>query len=712
MQNISQEDCNTTHMGFSICAIKVWENCAHKKCLKEGLYFFNDRLRLAENGCMELNHETKVPWDFYGKNIQIQAIVGQNGSGKSSMLELVYRIINNFSFMLELGMHKNPNAEQLFYIKDLHATLYYVSDGHIGKLEAIGDKMHFYYDKYDQHLCFQRIFNLGVQGVHPQVLDIRNNVVEKATILTPLRRMAEVSQRFFYTIVTNYSMQAYIDKDYYNEKTYKEYLPKLEYGKGDDKLVSRDVIEREEGDVWIRSIFHKNDGYRTPIVLNPYRDEGTIDMDKEYRLTQYRLSAIFLYADKRGVRVIDGYNFKSVDYTYNPWAIERKFRKLYLGNVRHDREWIEFIDVGSWHLNHSDSIAYNMLKELGLHNLNFKVNVIRDAALYMVYKVLSIASKYPSYYEFEDFGKLESYFQQLSDDFTEERIYRLISAIRKDKSHITIKFRQAELFIKLLRCNSWVIRCFEDKFSFGDYINYLTSCRLIEKEPTNLRELSAILPPAIYDIDIKLCKINDEEPITLSRMSSGERQMLYTCSTFIYHILNLMSVRDSRRVRYRNMTLVLDEVEICFHPEYQRQFVARLIDLLIKFGFNKQCAICIIIATHSPFILSDIPQQNILYLKDGKCVNDQVMINPYAANVNDILNQSFFLDKTFMGDHALYRIERLIRDIEDYGSKKCRRCIEDLKCEIALIGDKFLSQQLIALLTYKETLSRHGQNTD
>jgi predicted ATP-binding protein involved in virulence len=248
---------------------------------------------------------------------------------------------------------------------------------------------------------------------------------------------------------------------------------------------------------------------------------------------------------------------------------------------------------------------------------------------------------------------------------------------------------------------------FNGTFTFDYYQKKLKEYGLIQKFPSNLRELTKILPPAVFSIDIKLKK-DDENTISLSRMSSGERQLLYTCGTFIYHIINLLSVQDSNRVRYRNMMLVLDEVEICFHPEYQRQFISRLRNMLAKFRFNKYCSICIIIATHSPFILSDIPQQNILYLKDGQCVNDNVSINPYAANVNDILHQSFFLDKTFMGDYALERMQKLLSDIESYGKKKINRNIEDLKKEINLIGDKFLKQQLTALLTYKETLFNHG----
>ena len=667
---------------FSICALKIMDNCAQKKCLRGGLYFFNDRLCQTSDGEIVPNPKCQVPHDFYGANINIQAIVGQNGCGKSSILELLYRIINNFTFMLELGMYRNSYAEQLFYVKGLHATLYYLLDGHIGTLEADGDVMHFYYDSYKQHLQFEVLNGQEPYRVQAQELDIHNEVVEEAAILTPLRRMAEVSR--------------------HDEKTYKEFVPKLEQGKGGKKQVSKVVVEREEGDVWIRSIFHKNDGYLSPIVLNPYRDEGVIDTYKEYRLSQYRLSTIFIQAEKKGIQVIDDYKLASVDYTYDPGAVEIKFKKLYLGKVRHDSEWMEFSDVSSWHKAHRDSIAYLLLCELGLEKLDFTKCVIRDVALYMVYKVLSIASKYPTYYKYEDFGNLESYFQ--GGECYSERIHNLVDAIKKDKSHITIKFRQAENFINLIKCNVGMERGFNRTFTFNFYQKNLEVHGLIQKSPSNLRELTKILPPAVFSIDIKLKK-DDGTAISLSRMSSGERQLLYTCGTFIYHIINLMSVQDSRRVRYRNMMLVLDEVEICFHPEYQRQFISRLRNMLAKFRFNKYCSICIIIATHSPFILSDIPQQNILYLKNGQCVNDDVSVNPYAANVNDILHQSFFLDKTFMGDYALERMQKLLADIESYGKKEIDRNIEGLKQEIALIGDKFLKQQLTALLTYKETLS-------
>ena len=703
---------------FSLCALRIWDDCAQKKCLKPDTYFFNDRLMLTKEGSIAVNPQSKIPKDFFGKNISIQAIVGQNGSGKSSILELIYRLINNFSFMLELGMHRNDASTKLCYVKGLHLELFFLLDNHIGSLKAIGDLMLFQYDVYEQVLKFRKIEEEGgeegLERVNAEVLDVKNHVVEMATVLAPVARMAEVARRFFYTIVTNYSMQSYIDNDYALEKTYVECQPELEEGKGGEKRVSRKVVESEEGYyVWINSIFHKNDGYTTPIVLNPFRSDGVIDMYKEYCLSQYRLSTMFIRAEKLNIDLIDGYRLHSIQYEYDHTAVDRKYKKEFGKKVRHDEEWSRFADLEAWVRQKPKSIAHIILRELDLLNHDFQNPRYKDACLYMIYKVLAIASKYPSYYQYEDFGKIESYFQEVDERLSEDRLVSLVDQVWKDKSHITIKFRQVENYIRLMESiNPSIIDC--RTLNYEDYIRMLIEHRIVEKEPTNLRELSTILPPSFYSIDIMLQKKDavNESPINLSRMSSGERQFLYTCSTFIYHILNLLSVQDSRRVRYRNMNLVLDEVEICFHPEYQRQFVFKLIDLLTKLRLTRLCSINILIATHSPFILSDIPQQNILYLENGACANSQVNVNPYAANVNDILHQSFFLKDAFMGEFSLRRIANLVSEIDAFNPKKKARSAEELKKEIELVGDKFLSQQLMRLLTFKQNLGKNGKAAD
>ena len=65
---------------FTIKSIEIFEGCQHVKNLKTGkLYVF----------------EHQLPHDFFSDRICITAIVGQNGAGKSSLLDMMFRIINN-----------------------------------------------------------------------------------------------------------------------------------------------------------------------------------------------------------------------------------------------------------------------------------------------------------------------------------------------------------------------------------------------------------------------------------------------------------------------------------------------------------------------------------------------------------------------------------------------------------------------------------------
>lgn len=51
-------------------------------------------------------------------------------------------------------------------------------------------------------------------------------------------------------------------------------------------------------------------------------------------------------------------------------------------------------------------------------------------------------------------------------------------------------------------------------------------------------------------------------------------------------------------------------------------------------------------------MLSDMRKSNIIYLEDGYKKGKENLMNPFGANINDILAQSFFLDDGFMGDFA------------------------------------------------------------
>jgi AAA15 family ATPase/GTPase len=47
--------------------------------------------------------------DFFAKNISLHAIVGKNGSGKSSLLELIFRMANNLTELSQVNIHSSSD---------------------------------------------------------------------------------------------------------------------------------------------------------------------------------------------------------------------------------------------------------------------------------------------------------------------------------------------------------------------------------------------------------------------------------------------------------------------------------------------------------------------------------------------------------------------------------------------------------------------------
>ena len=98
------------------------DNVNHEPFRKR--FFFNDFSEKKQHGNLETNTDRALPENFFGKNINVQAIVGKNGSGKSSLMDLMYMAINNFSYMFERG-HDRPGADPLYFIPNLRVTLHF-----------------------------------------------------------------------------------------------------------------------------------------------------------------------------------------------------------------------------------------------------------------------------------------------------------------------------------------------------------------------------------------------------------------------------------------------------------------------------------------------------------------------------------------------------------------------------------------------------------
>lgn len=249
--------------------------------------------------------------DFFLRNISVSAIVGMNGAGKSSLLELMFRMINNFSACLVGNTIRRNGAEEIYFVPGIKASLHYEIRGTKGTLFcdddivalAYGEKRYFLSEpsltmteKYkDFEICY------------------RPNAAKRS----------EIASHFFYTIVMNYALQAYNSLDYQDEKA-------------EDYQTDKVRGVNSNGN-WMNSMFHKNDGYASPIVLNPYRDEGKIDMKTESDLTKNRLAGILVEAKRKNREFIDGYQLQRISYTFNPFKVIEKlpnrFRQMDVTDV-------------------------------------------------------------------------------------------------------------------------------------------------------------------------------------------------------------------------------------------------------------------------------------------------------------------------------------------------------------------------------------------
>jgi hypothetical protein len=107
----------------------------------------------------------------------------------------------------------------------------------------------------------------------------------------------------------------------------------------------------------------------------------------------------------------------------------------------------------------------------------------------------------------------------------------------------------------------------------------------------------------------------------------------------------------------------------------------------------------LVVATHSPIILSDIPKDNIIYLKEPFKVYTGGQLT-FGANISTLFYDSFFMEKGSIGAIARKEIQWAIDSIENTNLSLEER--KRLVYIINNIGDKFLREKLKSYPVYIE----------
>jgi hypothetical protein len=667
-------------------------------------YLFYDNIDINDNGKENFQISEKIkplsdnffftPNNGALKNVEVCAIVGKNGTGKSSIIDLIIRLINNFAcFCLTEYGEDRPISHRLHFVPDIYASLYFEIDGEYYKLEQTDSSVGLYKEN-------EVLFNSE-----------RNNYIDEADS----NAFKELSEHFFYTIVFNYSLYSYNFYDYEPEwdNTTDEDYPQ-EFQEEIDQQESEDAKNCRK--CWLTGLFHKNDGYQTPVVINPYREDGKIKAQNENKLAKERLLYLVLLRNENKEpffrKVIDDKEAYQINLDIN-----LKYDSVPNHHVTGPLTWL-------FGPGFQDSVYDNFYNQIidgwsRCFNINFNNVSLTDetdkkrALNYLVYKTIKVTKNYVEYKEFFNIFKKGIF---LTDDQLKEMILRLY----KDRSHKTLKIRQTLSLLLFNHLNSSM------KYKIDTYSEILESyiennCQKqkgilaglhttnpysfhYEFEETLYFEFEDFVPTPAFNVHIYLKSSKNDIPIEIDKISSGERQLIYSFSSLLYHLRNIDSVfeKEGDQIKYKYVSVFIDEVELYYHPEYQRKFVKFILNWLSNIRLKHIEGIQLCFSTHSPFVLSDIPKNNILFLKnsDDREIKGE-MKETFGANIYDLLHNNFFLKEHSMGDFAYWKIQELIQRINLLNSSISEKELCNYESEINIIGDPFLKEQLNKLFHRK-----------
>jgi len=212
--------------------------------------------------------------------------------------------------------------------------------------------------------------------------------------------------------------------------------------------------------------------------------------------------------------------------------------------------------------------------------------------------------------------------------------------------------------------------------------------------------------PNIFEINFI-----DKNNINFNQLSYGEKQLLIQLHLIIYHSSKEKYITywhdlqthetDDIPTKIHSHLILLDEVELGLHPNWQKNIILYLIDILKIIKINFQ----IIITSHSPFLLSDIPKQNIIFLDKDEKGNCKVIDGlkekkqTFGANIHTLLSDSFFMDDGLMGEFAKRKIDDLINYLND--GKSTIKDNDQAQKLLNIIGEPIIKNQLQRMLDSK-----------
>lgn len=574
---------------MKLIGLYLWEKTykSHRKILTEGWYpLVGASAPIYQPRYIPPRLKDSIPASYFNiyetlPNINISCIVGLNGSGKSTLVELILKIIDNFSIAVFSG-EGDDELLKINEIPGIFADLYLQIENKTYRICNNDSEIKLNVSEGDGEGVWEELYNLSY------------------------KESIETLSRLCFTICLNYGLHSFNPN---SENSFDDNRKKLKF------------------DRWFDRVFHRVDDYSIPMTIVPSRNDGIIDINNENKLTKQRVAAISLLLYSKGQRsILNDYSPRYIRYALgrlNDDTVKKQYANFLKSNTEDDfpTKYLEKLEKllptmqDEWKIQLAE-----IFDRIALHE-DIRLSYVN----YLAFKSLKISLIHDSY-------KSKVWKHVFENDKNAESLCSyLIGQILTDDSYVTAKIHAT---LNMLESD-----VYEDKVYGKVYVDDILKDTHVE----SYNDIVKLLPPSCFYYECYYSR-NEKNDLSIDSFSSGERQMLFSFSAVLYHLANISTIpkNDENRIPYHHVNLIFDEIELYFHPEYQRIMVRQLLKGIEKLGLDKDeiKSINILMVTHSPYILSDIPTPNVLYL--GR--KARTIPKTFGANIFDVLKDGFFME--------------------------------------------------------------------
>jgi len=612
------------------------------KNIIDGKFSFSPEIDYVDGKLRIKDVESFIPKDFFGTDVNVSAIIGKNGSGKSGLIE---------SLMLTLFGAKKPEAtlKAFCIFKEKEQYFCYLTPTWDG-------------DDREQFLLNNKDF--FIKDNSQSDIKLLEYDVSKIMMLHYNFTLDTLSSTFNTTV-----MNSDYDGNIYD---YETTPPEINIFSQPDKLQSNiniNKLNRASQKYMIKSKSIINERTLKKLLIDVFGEntnasfipnEFLLYFDFNNYISSFKTprirKSLQKYFEKEDMKNPKNFNIGLITKLVNFFLIFRLYESFYNMNVM------------------NTYIKLEKLRKL-LQNIRKLDETYRQTK--------------------DQNNSTEGESQEFDKIYLDDRIFRLINLTLPEDS----------VFNDILDPNTNIKTLFPDIYDTACFIDY------IQGKGNKFRKLDIALFTQKSYIDTSLVEeliknlpsfieieFWNDTSVKFGDLSYGEKIL----NSFFYNLFYFYDFYQDKN--FTEFKIILDELEIGLHPEWQKRFLSLLVNMgKVLTNQYPSTKIHFILASHSAFLLSDIPRQNIIFLDrndDGICkvvdgLNDKK--ETFGANIHTLLSDGFFMDEGLMGVFAKEKIEEVVsylnsndKNIELY--KKAEKLI-------SFIGEPILKMRLEEMLS-------------